>query len=104
MVDHNDLYLSGNTILSPVRKTDGGQEHPRLEDILGPRDRKIASPDSTDARRGDNQLLDKGRSKNPAEELPEILQPVLIPVNVDPAMEALLAALNQTNALILQQN
>ena len=86
--------MSGKTILSPVHKTDGGQQHPRLEDLLGPRDGKTASPDSADARRSDNKILDGGRSKNPAEELQEILQPVPIPINTNPAMAALLAALN----------
>ena len=104
MADHNDLYLPRNTIISPARKTDGSQEHPHLEDNLGFRDGQTASPDSAEARCGDDQLLDEGRSKNPAEELPEILQPVHIPLNADSAMAALLAALNQTNALILPQN
>ena len=49
----------------------------------------------------DDQLLDKGRSKNPAEELPEILQLVHIPLNADPVLTSLLAALNKTNTFIL---
>ena len=104
MADHNDLYMPRKTVLSPARKTDGSQEHPHLEDNLGFHDGQTASSDSTDARQGDDQLLDMGHSKNPIEELPEIMQPVHIPLNADPAIAALLAAINQTNALILQQN
>ena len=94
MADHDDLHMSGKTILSPSRKTDRSQEHPHLEDNLGFRDRQTASLDSTNARCSDDQFLDKGHSKNPTEELPEVMQPVLVPLNADPAVAALLAVIN----------
>ena len=49
-------------------------------------------------------FLEDKRSKNPNEELPEVLQSIPIPPNADLAMEALLAALNQTNTLIMQKS
>ena len=52
----------------------------------------------------DDQFLDKGRPKNPTEEFPEILQPVPIPLSADPAIAVLLAAINETNTFLLQQN
>ena len=94
MVDHDDLHLSRKTILSPARKIDGSQEHPHLEDNLGFRDRQTASLDSIGSRHGNNQFLFKEYPNNIVEELPVVMQPVPIPLNTDPVMASLLAAIN----------
>ena len=75
-----------------------------LEDDINVRDGQTVSPYSVVAECKNLQFLDKQRPKNLSEELSEILQPAPIPQNADPGMVALLAALNQTNALILQQS
>ena len=103
MVDHDNNNLFGKIVLSLARKTGGNEEPPHLEDIPNNRDGRTASLDSIDADHNDIQFLENQKSKKSIEEPPTILQPVPIPPNNDPAMAALLASLNQTNALILQQ-
>ena len=102
MADHDDHHLSGKIILSLVHNIDGSQERPHLEDDFNVRDGHTASLDSIDAQGDDHHILDEQRLKNPTKELPEILQPILIPLNADPTNTILIAAFNQTNALIQQ--
>ena len=85
-----------------MHKTDRSQGHPHLEDNLSFCDGQTASLDSIYAQCEYHQFLDDHLPKNLTEELLEILQPISIPHNTDPIIAALLAAINQTNALILQ--
>ena len=101
MADQDDLLQHEKIPLSPVHKTDGGQGHPHLEDNFDLRDGRTAYPDSISAHRDEQHFLEGQHPKIPVEELPEILQQVPIPQSTDPAITTLLAAINQTNTLIL---
>ena len=103
MDDQDDSHLTGRAAISHVRKTDDDVEMPLLEDIPLKRQSCIMSPSSNDAEDDDLQFFETFKSKK-VQETPSFFQPVSVPTNADPAMATLLAALNQTNALILQQN
>ena len=102
MIDRDDHHPSGNIPLPLVQKIDGGQGHPHLEDNFDLRDSQTASSNSVGAQRDEQQFCDGQHPKIPDEELLEILQSVHIPRSTVSAIAALRAAINQTNALILQ--
>ena len=98
MASHNNVSDTPSTLFHP--KADGNGAPPHLEDdVLVQRDGMTASPSPEPAAHMVEDRVQKVLGK-----LPEDPQTVSIPTSTDPSMALLIEALNQTNALILQQN
>ena len=100
MASHNDVNDAPNTSIFPVTKIDSNGAPPHLEDdVLGQKDGMTASPSPESSA----HMIEDRSHRIPGKVL-KGPHTVPIPAGSDPAMALLIEALNQTNALIFQQN